>query len=524
VKPAYADLGELAAAFNLTDSDMEVEAERIAGQVHRMAALWKGQATPEAASIRFLRSLARKHHVELPSRDGFAHTLNRMGDAAWWRRALRKRLRVVEHHAIRRGAVHRHASPYVSGKALRRHEADRRRLAALLASLEVLNRDTGEVCPLEDVIAASQANPANRRMAMMARIKGVEAVAIAKGHEALFLTITAPGRMHARHSKTGQANEQHDGSSPRQVQAYLHGVWRRAMRSIQRDGLRAYGMRTVEPHHDGCPHWHVLMFCAPEHSESILATLRTHALADSPNEPGASTRRFKVERIDSSKGSALAYVAKYVSKSIDGEGVGKDNESSETGANTARRIVAWARGWGIRQFQFFGLPPITPMRELYRLDGEGLGSAGLSAAHQACKANDHAAYLTACEANAIRFDVRYLERPSTRYADEMARAISGLCARAVDLAEPLELTTRTEKWVIQPRKVQAVEAGFDLPWTRFNNCAGSMESTTCEAPTSDGSARPPPPGRPRDRRGPLTAKTRQPNPQLELDPQEETSC
>ncbi len=57
------------------------------------------------------------------------------------------------------------------------------------------------------------------------------------------------------------------------------------------------------------------------------------------------------------------------------------------------------------------------MRELYRLDGEGLGSAGLSAAHQACKANDHAAYLNACEASAIHFDVRYLERPSTRYTD-----------------------------------------------------------------------------------------------------------
>jgi hypothetical protein len=91
VKAAYADQGELAAAFNLTDSDMEVEAERIAGQVHRMAALLKGQATQETSAIRFLRSLARKHHVELPSRDGFTHTLNRMGDAAWWSSASRRR-------------------------------------------------------------------------------------------------------------------------------------------------------------------------------------------------------------------------------------------------------------------------------------------------------------------------------------------------------------------------------------------------------------------------------------------------
>ena len=78
-----------------------------------------------------------------------------------WRRALRKRIRTVEHHAIRRGAVHRRVSPYVSAKALRRHESDRRRLAALLASLDVMNVGTGEVIPLDDVIAWSQANPAN---------------------------------------------------------------------------------------------------------------------------------------------------------------------------------------------------------------------------------------------------------------------------------------------------------------------------------------------------------------------------
>ena len=186
-----------------------------------------------------------------------------------------------------------------------------------------------------------------------------------------------------------------------------YGVWRKAMRSMQRDGLTAYGMRTVEPHHDACTHWHVLMFTAPSQSEAVLHTLRAYALADSPNEPGATEHRFKVERIDPSKGSALACVAKYVSKSIDGEGLGTDNESDESGTNTARRIVAWARRWGIRQFQFFGLPPITPMRELYRHDGEGLNSAGLSEAHQACKANDHAAYMTACEAHGIDFAVQY---------------------------------------------------------------------------------------------------------------------
>ena len=47
--------------------------------------------------------------------------------------------------------------------------------------------------------------------------------------------------------------------------------------------------------------------------------MRRHALRDGPDERGAQARRFTVERIDPAKGSAVGYVAKYVSKSIDGE-------------------------------------------------------------------------------------------------------------------------------------------------------------------------------------------------------------
>ena len=96
------DIAELAAAFDLTDSDIEVAAEKIAGQVQRMAPLWKKQATPEAVAVQYLTRKAKQHHVSLPDNAGFTQLMNRLGDPAWWRRALRKRLRVVEHHAILR--------------------------------------------------------------------------------------------------------------------------------------------------------------------------------------------------------------------------------------------------------------------------------------------------------------------------------------------------------------------------------------------------------------------------------------
>jgi hypothetical protein len=199
--------------------------------------------------------------------------------------------------------------------------------------------------------------------------------------------------------------------------------------------------------------------------------LRAYAMADSPNEAGAAKRRFGVEAIDPSKGSAVGYVAKYVSKSIDGEGVDIDHESGRSGAEKARRTVAWSRLWTLRQFQFFGVPAITPTRELYRHDGQGLGSPALIEAHQATKANDYAAWLRACDLHGLSFRVQYRERRSTRYADEMSRAIQGLHALAVDLSGPRSIVTRDETWSIQACQKQRDGLADRAPWTRFNNCA-----------------------------------------------------
>jgi len=477
------DLAASAERFDLSDDELRDAAKHAARAVQRLVAERHEEGFSPVAILRSARRLARRYEVALPSTTGLTQSLNRLCDAAWWRRALRKRFRTVEHLAIQSGAVHRHAAPYVSDRAMRRALRDRRRTAELLASMDAINQATGEVVPLEELVKQSLANPSNRRKAMMARIKGIEEHAKAKGHEALFLTITCPSRLHARRS-TGARNERHDRSSPRDAQAYLSRVWRRAMRKLQHDGAEAYGMRVVEPHHDACPHWHVLVFAAPEACSQVIDTVRGYALCESPDEPGAAEHRFTVERIDPARGSAVGYVAKYVSKSIDGEGVEDDDESSTPGADASKRIVTWARVWNFRQFQFFGVPPITPTRELYRLANLAVPSEGLQAAHSAAKANDYGAWLSACESFGLRFAVTYSERPSSRYADETAKRIAGVSAQAADLEDALQLVTRSEEWRIEPRGGQAETADLALPWTRFNNCA-PVDSIEVFAPNAD---------------------------------------
>jgi hypothetical protein len=471
-------LPRVAALFDIPEDELTEQASRAAGSVQRLADLWARHGTADATVLRSLRSIAKRHAVKMPDKAGLQQRVNRMADAGWWRRALRKRFQAVELHQIQAGAVHRHASPYVSAKALRRHERNAARLEQQMAGLEAVNQATGEAIHMPELIDASLSNPAHRRRALMARIKGIEASANAKGHAALFLTLTCPSCMHPRHF-SGARNNRYDGTRPNLAQRYLRWVWSKAMRRAEHLGLTSYGLRVVEPHHDACPHWHMLVFTPADQAEAFVNNLRAYALAVDPDEPGAAEHRFTVERIDPAKGSAVGYVAKYVSKAIDGEGVDGDSETTGDGRSTARRQIAWARTWGIRQFQFFGVPPITPTRELYRVDGETLPGHALRELHSACKANDYAAWLATVEAHGLRFRVDYSEQPSTRYRDETSKAIQGLHIQGGDLPGALQLTTRCDTWRIQPRAKAGAGSTWsegaspapETPWTRFNNSA-----------------------------------------------------
>ncbi|MAL98251.1 MAG: hypothetical protein CL583_07340 [Alteromonadaceae bacterium] len=80
------------------------------------------------------------------------------------------------------------------------------------------------------------------------------------------------------------------------------------------------------------------------------------------DEPGALESRFWIEEIDPEKGRTTGYVAKYISKCIDGYEVGQDAYGRDA-VESAARIRAWSSIWGIRQFQFIGSPRVTVYRE-----------------------------------------------------------------------------------------------------------------------------------------------------------------
>lgn len=313
--------------------------------------------------------LPLKKQLNDSSEEEIAAALARAFDPDWWVRQLHnKQDLILESLQIKIGNVHRKAGIYISNNGFNRKYYQWQRNEKILAGLDIVN-DLGEVFNLLDIVKTSVANLTNRRNEMMTRIAGCEGFAKDNGHKAVFYTLTAPSKYHAYLAKPCKPNPKYQQFTPNDTQNYFNTVWKRIRAKLKREGIDPYGIRVVEPHHDGTPHWHLLFFIEEEKRLKLEQIIRHYALFEDGDEKGAYQSRVKVENIDPEKGSAVGYIAKYISKNIDGADIDVDLYGHD-GKSSAARIRAWASNWNIRQFQFIGSPSVTTWRELRRAANE----------------------------------------------------------------------------------------------------------------------------------------------------------
>jgi len=433
--------------------------------------------------------------------------LSRLMSADWWGQQvwrLRNDWRECQLRAI--GQIHRRRNPYVSQDALSAWQEQRRKNRQFIATHE-LEDDEGNVASLESMALASVSNPAIRRHELMARMMGVEQVAMSRGDTGLFLTITCPSRYHSN-NHSGHANPKWNGATPSDAQKYLCKVWGRATAKLKRHDLRPYGFRVAEPHHDSTPHWHVLIFLPPDEVKPALAILRDYFTREDRAELGKNTAaRFKAKKMDPRIGSATAYIAKYISKNIDGYALDgeTDKETGRPLRETARLAMAWASQHRLRQFQPVGQPPVTVYRELRKLSNQltsimikaGTYRRGASllpdpvmdavaaAADVGCFATyiqKQGGVLIPRESYAVR--VAYEDSEESNAYGETTRKITGVWSPHI--GEESRQCTRLKTWTI--RKKQPDKSGtafgsgsFDTqgggaaPWSSVNNSTGDQK-------------------------------------------------
>lgn len=441
----------------------------------------------------------------------------RMCCELWWRRRVRTCIgRRVEGAAVALGLVNNRAGLYASDETVHRRHEQRSRSRAMLEACQAVN-ELGQSYTLAELAALSVSNPTIKRGELMVRMSGFEQYANSQEHVGDFYTWTCPSRMH-------YSSEKYDGTTPRAAQQYLCKQWAKARAAMRRAELTIYGFRVAEPHHDGCPHWHMLFFMPAGDRDQVRAILSKYALQVDGNEPGAAKHRFTVVAIDKRKGTAAGYLAKYVSKNIDAYGVGSVDEDL-TGKRDPRecaaRVDAWAGAWGIRQFQQVGGQGVTKWRELRRLGDQVQECEPIEYARQAANVADWAKYCTAGRGVAL---AKRTTGELNRYDELKGPEIVGIRAGAV------VVTTRVHTWRIERAKsVEMFEGrgvggcdvlgvgvfrgdtgakregnrgageggdlsvlGFDLqgaaatPWSPVNNCTGEDEKNGRDGKTGGG--------------------------------------
>lgn len=419
--------------------------------------------------------------------DEIAPAVMRMFNEVWWRGRLRRIATAWrEHLQIAVGNVSKKRHAYASKNCVTDWREQKRRTREFLKGLD-LEDEEGNRISLIEKYDGSVANPAIRRCELMARIRGFENICNELGYVGEFYTLTAPSKYHAT-TKAGYRNSKWNGASPSDTQNYLTGLWARIRAKLHREEIRIFGIRVAEPHHDGTPHWHMLMFMLPEDVERVRLIIRDYAWEEDHYElrsDKAKKARFHAEAIDPEKGSATGYVAKYISKNIDGYALDgeTDDESGELLKETATAVSAWAARWHIRQFQFIGGAPVTVYRELRRMaDPETARalSVEFAAVHDAAHYGRWADYVNAQGGPFVRRDdlqVRTLYEPRTefnQYGEETV-CIKGVYDASIGAGSPI--LTRLTQWKIVPKR--AVDLAVDVKGasapsrSSVNNCTGS---------------------------------------------------
>lgn len=313
--------------------------------------------------------------------------IKRMLDKNWWRKQLRKKiLQERERIAVKLGLVSKKKDIYCSREAredkLAQDERNERMLENLVAT------DGTVSISLAEVAKSTISNPEIRYAELMTRLNGFEQMLKEAGQETIFVTVTCPSRMHSVLSKSNRPNPKYDGTTPAEAHQYLQKTWEKTRAKLNRKEIQLEGYRIAEPHHDGCPHWHLALATDPEHKNELIEIIEDYFTQTDPNEKGIENR-VKIELVRSIAG----YLSKYVSKNIDGKHVDKDFHGHDAKAG-AVNVRAWASLWNIRQFQPIGGASVTTYRELRRIRDPKQVPADMLDIWKAADAGDWAEYET----------------------------------------------------------------------------------------------------------------------------------
>jgi hypothetical protein len=295
------------------------------------------------------RELSRDHAIEFALGKGVENITGttkdkkylRLKSIGWWKRQLKiLYLRASETLAGVLGVLNEHIT-----KATHSNQKNKQKNAYQKLNRTFVIKEGAEPKPLS--VIAHQAVVA-RFSRYLNNVDGMTEYADALRHDCVMITITCPSRMHPA------SRSRYDGTSAREAQKHLSELWAKARRTIQKKGIFLYGIRVVEPHKDGTPHWHMMFFGESKHLDYAEKTIARFALAVDGNEKGALEARCNARYINRDIAKPASYLFKYLLKNL---GLNEDGTKEEAMIEFSTNLPssrAWAQVHGIRQIQMIG--------------------------------------------------------------------------------------------------------------------------------------------------------------------------
>ena len=212
----------------------------------------------------------------------------------------------------------------------------------------MLAGEDGTTVPMAKIVAAGHEG---QRARLYAMTLGVDELAQRRGLTAIFVTVTLPAAWHPSPA-VGRRTWTPD-RSPNMADAALRRTWARFRARLAAGGVPTLGLRVWEPHQDGCPHLHALLYVEPGQVAEVDAELQAVCPEPRPGERIAS----KLVIVDRARASPATYVAKYILKACSGTPAAADCEGGGDDDQLAHyerhRATASERQW--RRFGWLGV-------------------------------------------------------------------------------------------------------------------------------------------------------------------------
>lgn len=249
---------------------------------------------------------------------------------------------------------------YVSDWTLARWRHRQEQGREFLKQQQIVDRASGEViCTAAE---AADSGQRFRRATMIALVHGLREIARRDGLVPVAITLTLPSEFHPAPA-LGRGSYD-PAITPAAMFTELQARWHRVVAILRKRLVRVVGIWLPEPHEDGTPHRHAILWCAPEGLDDLREAVSMHF-------PG---RRATDIRVLDERSSAqvqtyvLTYALKMTAEAPTTTAEAPDGEEHLGAAFD--RFRAWksvfggARSWG-----FIGLRPGTVgrWRDLFRL-------------------------------------------------------------------------------------------------------------------------------------------------------------